>query len=200
MYNLEEAPTKPVTLPIIRLRTPPDVERDLKLQAQRLIEIRTVKAGAEAWQAIGKAESFECWKKIGAALSVGKQHALNVSGANQAWGQNYSREFCKWMKENRFDKMPKSLRSIAIEMHENIDAITRWRSTLTDKQRQRLDGPLQNVRRWRRETANGTKRVEDAQKAAAAAWRRFMRCVNKLSAKDAMPLWQTVQAEAAVHA
>jgi hypothetical protein len=202
MFNLthEDAPRKPVTLPIVRLRACPDVEHDLKIQAQRFIEIRTVKAGAEAWQAIDKAESFEAWKKIGAALSVGKQHALNVTGANRAWGQHYSREFCKWMTENHFSKMPKSLRSVAIELHENIDAITAWRSTLPERQRQRLNGPQQNLRRWRKETADKVQHVEDMQKAAAAAWRRFMRCVNKLSAEDAMPLWQTVQAEAAVHA
>jgi len=46
----------------------------------------------------------------------------------------------------------KSLRSVAIELHENIDAIEQWRTTLTDKQRRRLRGPLQNVRRWKRET------------------------------------------------
>ena len=31
-------------------------------------------------------ESFESWKLIGAALSVGKAHALHVNGANAAAG------------------------------------------------------------------------------------------------------------------
>jgi len=30
---------------------------------------------------------IEAWKRIGAALTIGKAHALRVTGANQAWGQ-----------------------------------------------------------------------------------------------------------------
>jgi len=72
---------------------------------------------------IGNAESFESWKAIGKVLCVGKHHALRVASVNQAWGQNYSRAFGGWMKEHHFDKMPKSVRSYAIEMYENIAAI-----------------------------------------------------------------------------
>jgi hypothetical protein len=191
---------KPVTLPIVKLRSVPDDARDIKLQAQRLLEVRVVKSGLQAWQNIVEAETFESWKKIGAALSVGKQHALAVSGANAPWGRNYCKALNEWTKRNGFGAMKASTRSVAIAMNEHIAEITAWRVTLPERQRQRLNGPQQNVRRWRRETANGSKRVEDAQKAAAAAWRKFVRCVDKLSAEDAMPLWQTVQAEAAVHA
>jgi hypothetical protein len=187
---------KPVTVAPIKLRAVPHDERDIKLQAQRLLEVRTVKAGAQAWQAITTVETFDSWKKIGAALHVGKQHALVLTGANRPWGSNYSRALCEWMKANHFDRMPSSLRSVAIEMHEHIAEITAWRSTLPERQRQRLNGPQQNVRRWRRETADKVQRVEDAQKAASAAWRRFMRCVDKLSAEDALPLWQTARTQA----
>jgi hypothetical protein len=38
------------------------------------------------------------WKIIGAALAIGKAHALRVTGANRAWGRNYSRAFCDWMR------------------------------------------------------------------------------------------------------
>jgi hypothetical protein len=34
-----------------------------------------------------KAESFEGWRAIGAALAVGKALALRVTGANAAWGE-----------------------------------------------------------------------------------------------------------------
>jgi hypothetical protein len=49
---------------------------------------------------------------------------------------------------------------------------------------------LQNVRRWRRETADSIKRVENAQKAASAAWRRFVACVGALSPEQAAPIRQ----------
>jgi hypothetical protein len=184
-------PAPPVTLPTVKLR---DVggysENEIKAAARRFVEVRTVKLGLDAWQSITKAETFEAWKRIGLALSIGKQHALRVTGANQAWRQHYSREFGGWMKEHGFDKMPKPTRSVAIEFHENIDAIAAWRATLTERQRQRLCGPLQNVRRWRRETADRVKRIEDAQKTASAAWSRFVRCVEALPQEQAAPLWR----------
>jgi hypothetical protein len=85
-----------------------------------------------------KAESFDGWKAIGAALAVGKRHALRVTGANAAWGCNYSREFNAWMKRHGFDAMAKSVRSVAIELHQNAKAIETWRATLPERQRRRL--------------------------------------------------------------
>jgi hypothetical protein len=38
--------------------------------------MRTIRACRDAWEQIGKAESFSSWKSIGAALSIGKTHAL----------------------------------------------------------------------------------------------------------------------------
>jgi hypothetical protein len=103
-----------------------------------------------------KAESFEGWRAIGAALAVGKAHALRVTGANAAWGRNYSREFSDWIKRHGFDAMAKSVRSVAIELHENAKAIEAWRATLPEQQRRRLVHPLSNVRRWRAATqSNG---------------------------------------------
>ena len=46
-----------------------------------------IRAGRDAWEAIGKAESFEAWKRIGAARAIGKAHALGVTGANSARGE-----------------------------------------------------------------------------------------------------------------
>jgi hypothetical protein len=78
--------------------------------------------------------------------------------------------------------------SVAIEMHENISAIERWRATLTDKQRRRLAGPLQNVRRWKRENGQCVPKP-DALAKAEAAWRRFVSCVEALPPEQAAPLW-----------
>ena len=97
----------------------------------------------------------------------------------QAWGRRLlTGAFCDWMKEHHFDRMPKSVRSVAIELHENIHAIEQWRTTLTEKQRRRLQGPLQNVRRWKREIGQVQSKRCDAVAKAEAAWRRFVSCVN----------------------
>jgi hypothetical protein len=125
---------KPVTLPAVELDDI-DIEREAKEAAARVAERRLVRRGLDAWREINKAESFDGWKAIGAALAVGKAHALRVTGANAAWGRNYSREFSDWIKRHGFDSTANSVRSVAIELHENAKAIETWRATLPEKQR-----------------------------------------------------------------
>src|SRR5262245_51505813 len=123
-----------VTLPAFTFKVG-NHERETREDEQHRATIKVIKQGQDAWGKITEAESFEAWKKIGAALSIGKAHALRVTGANQAWGQHYSREFCIWMNNHGFSKMLKSTRSHAIDMFENIEAIERWRAMLSDKER-----------------------------------------------------------------
>jgi len=46
-------------------------------------------------------------------------------------------------------------RSYAIELHENLKAITKWRATLPERQRRRLIGAQANVKRWRASLNHG---------------------------------------------
>ncbi len=170
---------------------------DPKAVAEQISTMRTIRAGRDAWRAIDKAQSFEAWRSIGAALAIGKAHALRVTGANRAAGQHYCREFGKWVKENGFDHMPKSTRSHAIEMFENIAAIEAWRANLPEKQRRRLGGPQINVRLWRASTVNGNgKCLQDLKREAMRAWRRFVSCVRLLPPDQAAPLWKCIVIEA----
>ena len=95
----------PITRPPINLR-PLDTKTIEAEAREAQARVRTIRAGRDAWEAINKAQSFDGWKAIGAALAVGKRHALKVSGASQAWGRNYSREFSDWIKAHSFEKMP----------------------------------------------------------------------------------------------
>jgi hypothetical protein len=100
------------------------------------------------------------------------------------------------MKQHGFDKMAKSVRSVAVELHENANAIEAWRATLSDKRRQRLIHPLSNVRRWRASLNHGNgKCPADLKRDAMAAWRRFVCCVRLLPEDQAAPLWQAALAE-----
>jgi hypothetical protein len=59
----------PVTLPALQL---PDINKEIIADEARAIaagiaERRVIRAGRDAWEAIGKAETFEAWKAIGAA-------------------------------------------------------------------------------------------------------------------------------------
>ncbi len=158
--------------------------------------VRTIRAGRDDWEQIGRAQSFDAWKAIGAALSIGKRHALKVTGANAARGRNYSREFGLWLQRFGFESMPKSVRSVAIELHEHIGAIEQWRMTLPERQRRRLIHPLSVTRRWRAATGQfQAQRFRDAKWEAQHHWQRFCACLQALPADQAAPLWQAAQAE-----
>lgn len=122
----EQRERRPVSLPKLAWLSDTAQQQDIEERAERFKQHRTIRRGLEAWNAIDKAESFEGWRAIGAALAVGKHHALKVTGANAAWGRNYSRAFSEWMKQHGFDKMAKSVRSVAVELHENANAIEAW--------------------------------------------------------------------------
>ena len=99
-----------------------------------------------------------------------------------------------------FAGMQKSVRSVAIELAENIEAIEQWRSTLDERTRRRLVHPLSNVRRWRAATARGNgKCPADLRRDARAAWARFCALTMELPVDEARPLWQSVAAEATTH-
>jgi hypothetical protein len=180
----------PITLPKLDL---PDIDEiEAKEVAARFAELRTIREGLDRWRELDRINS-SCagWLKIGAALRIGKQRALYVTGANAPWGRNYSREFGQWMIEHGFGHMPKAVRSVAIELVENEQAISTWRDTLSEKQRQRLRHPLSITRRWRAETQPNDKPPPNLRK-ATIAWRRFTACMGKLPPSEAAQLKATV--------
>jgi hypothetical protein len=93
------------------------------------------------------------------------------------------------------NRLPKSTRCVAIELHENAKAIEAWRTTPPERQRRRLVHPLSNVR-WRAATQDNG-RCPDLKRDAKAAWARFCACTKALPAEQAAPLWATAQAQAA---
>lgn len=101
---------KPVTLPVFQFK---EFDREAVAKKAR-IGTRTIKAGLAAWEAIGDANRFENWKRIGAALAIGKTYTLRVTGANAAWGKTYRSVFGQWMKNRGFGSMRPSERSYAI--------------------------------------------------------------------------------------
>jgi len=191
LNDLGEQIGRPVTLPPLKLLPIDDVAERREL-AERLAQERTVRVGRDAWIKIANCQSFDQWRKIGAALSVGKQHALKVSGASEPWGRNYTHAFSRWAKARGFKNMAASVRSVAIELYENLPAIEAWRATLSEKQRRSLIHPLSNVRRWRAATTYGGKSPADYKMEAVAAWKKFVSCVAMLPTDQAAPLWQMV--------
>jgi hypothetical protein len=193
----EERELVPVTLPKLAWLNGTVQHQDIEDGATRFAEYRTIRAGRDAWEEINRAESFESWKAIGKALAVGREHALKATGANAPMGRRYSLAFSEWAKRHGFAGMQKSVRSVALELYANIEAITAWRDGLPERQRKRLVHPLSNVRRWRASLNRNAKCRSDLKRDAMAAWRRFVSCVRTLPPDQAITLWQAVSAEAA---
>jgi hypothetical protein len=186
----DEAERPPVSLAKVTL---PEAIEDNR---GRFLQFRTIKLGYEAWQAIDKAESFEAWCRIGAALSIGKAEALRTTGANRAAGQYYCQAFHRWIVDHGFGTMPHSDRSHTIALHENLAAITAWRDGLPEHKRKHLNTAQAIVKRWRASLDRGTDKCPaDLKRDAVAAWRRFCACLEALPADQAAQVWRTVSAE-----
>jgi hypothetical protein len=99
-------------------------------------------------------------------------------------------------KQHGFVGIQKSVRSVTLKLHANIEAITAWRNGLPEWQRKRLVHPLSVTRRWRTSLNHGNgKCPQDLKRDAMAAWRRFVSCVRSLPADQAAPLWEIALVE-----
>jgi hypothetical protein len=191
----EEMYARPVTLPPLKL-LPIDDAAERRELAERLAEQRTIRAGRDAWEAINKAESFDGWKTIGAALAIGREYALRATGADAPMGRRYSWTFSAWCRRHGFGKMSPATRSWALALHENLAAITAWRDGLPSGRGRRPPvNPQSCVKGWQRsQHGNGhqNKGSDTTFVSAVAAWRRFLCCVAGLSPADQAAMWAIV--------
>jgi hypothetical protein len=95
----EERELAPVTLPKLAFMAEHD-DTDIQEAAERLSTMRVIRVGRDALETLNKAQSYDSWLKVGAALSIGKQWVLTTSGANCAWGSVYSKTFNRWLAEH----------------------------------------------------------------------------------------------------
>jgi hypothetical protein len=100
-----------------------------------------VNAGKAAWQQVHRATSFDRWKTIALAVSVGRQQALRTAGVNAPHGAKYSRAFHAWLDQNGFGEMAYGLRAKCCTLAENLPSIEQWRSTLSEVKRSTLNNP-----------------------------------------------------------
>ena len=196
---VDNRPPVPVTVPALEFLKAPLVDDGAERRevADKFAEYRIVRAGVECWQAIGRAESFEAWVKIGKALQIGRDYSLKTTGANRPMGQTYCKAFSAWIDQHGFCGIEKSVRSAVLDLVEHLAEIEAWRLTLSEKRQRQLKHPLSNVAAWRKATpqAKGT----DLHRAAALAWQRFRSCLERLPAAEAQPLWRLIAAEVTIH-
>jgi hypothetical protein len=182
-----ELSQRPISMPHFNL-APLDDSEERKELARKLAEARTVRAGAEAWAQMARAQSFTAWVAVGRALSIGKQHCLHATGARNTRDRRYCLAFSKWMKACGFTGITPSVRSHAIEVFEHLQDIETWRKNLSDRQRRRLIHPLAVLRRWRAATMPEGKSLTHLRCDARAALKHFLTCLRKLPTNEASML------------
>jgi hypothetical protein len=192
----EERQLVPVSLPRLVSLDGTAPEYDAEDRGEKFAEYRVIRRGIEAWEAIGKTQSFDNWVTVGRALLVGRKTALAQSGANSPAGQLYSKAFCAWAEQYGFTAMKASTRSVAIELAEHESEIRAWRSGLPSRQQRRLIHPLSVTRRWRAATQSNGKAPRDIRREALHHWRRFVGCLRSLPAGEVVSLWEAAFAEA----
>ena len=109
-----------------------------------------VALGRAAWGRIKEAsrKSWGDWKLLGAALLVGKKHALNVANKFRPEGSKYNKAFGDWCQVHGLDEIDKSDRGKLLKIMENIDEIEKWRAKLPEGKRVQLNHPSSVWRAW----------------------------------------------------
>jgi hypothetical protein len=192
----KEMHLRPVTMP--RFNLPPlDLESEFREAAAKVAERRVIRAGLDAWRAIGKAGSFEQFKIIGTALLIGRDHALRATGLNAPHGRRYSLAFREWLTAHGFGGMPNTTRKRIVTLTENAAAIEAWRATLPQCERDRIGNAEHMIRRWQASLKNGHgKCLAYVRRDAIVGWRKFVSSIAMLPADQAAPLWAMVKAAA----
>jgi hypothetical protein len=96
-----------------------------------------------------KEKSWGDWLKVGEALQVGREWAMNQAGTNRPDGKGYNVAFSEWLQKYKLDDMDKGDRSRLFSVMDNLGQIEEWRKTLPLNQRLSLNHPNAVVRKWK---------------------------------------------------
>ena len=110
---------------------------------------RACRQGTQAWQRLKKEKSWMDWLKVGEALQVGREWAMNQAGNNRPEGKGYNTAFGEWLAKYKLDHMDKGDRSRLFSVMDNLPSIEGWRQTLTLTERLKLNHPNAVLRKWK---------------------------------------------------
>jgi hypothetical protein len=81
---------------------------------------RVARQGTEAWRRLKKEKNWNDWLKVGEALQVGREWAMNQAGTNQPQGKAYNMAFGEWLQRYKLDDMDKGDRSRLFSVMDNL--------------------------------------------------------------------------------
>jgi len=110
---------------------------------------RVSRLGTEAWKRLKKTKDYNDWLKVGEALIVGREWAMNQAQTNKPEGKAYNMAFGEWMERYKIDDMDKGDRSRLFEVMAALPMIEEWRRTLTLTERLKLNHPNAVLRKWK---------------------------------------------------
>jgi hypothetical protein len=110
---------------------------------------RVSRLGSEAWTRLKKCKDYNDWLKVGEALLVGREWAMNQAQTNKPEGKCYNLCFSKYLQRYKLDDMDKGDRSRLFQMMDALPQIEEWRRTLPLTERLKLNHPNAILRNFK---------------------------------------------------
>jgi hypothetical protein len=105
--------------------------------------------GSEAWKRLKKCKDYNDWLKVGEALLVGREWAMNQAQTNKPEGKGYNLCFSEYLQRYKLDDMDKGDRSRLFKMMDALPQIEIWRRTLALTERLKLNHPNAVLRKFK---------------------------------------------------
>jgi len=96
-----------------------------------------------------KCKDYNDWLKVGEALLVGREWAMNQAQTNKPQGKGYNLCVSECLERYRIDDMDKGDRSRLFQMMDALPKIEEWRRTLTLTERLKLNHPNAILRKFK---------------------------------------------------
>ena len=111
-----------------------------------------VALGREEWLRLKEDApvTWDKWRKIGAAVYIGRQETMAAVGAKKPKGKKYNVRFGHWLQLNGFDDIDSGDRGKLLRIMENLSAVEAWRATLSEADRLRWNHPYSVWTAWKR--------------------------------------------------
>lgn len=110
---------------------------------------RVCRQGTEAWRRLKREKSWGDWLKVGEALQVGREWAMNWAARNKPEGKAYTIALTEWLTKYKLDDMDKGDRSRLYAVMDNLPMIEEWRQRLTITERLKFNHPNAVLRKWK---------------------------------------------------
>jgi hypothetical protein len=126
---------------------------DLVATKSPISKSEVLRQGVEAMERLSsnRSRDWADWRKVLAALGIGRHTAMLEAGANQPRGHGYCTAFARWLRCNEaFAAIDQADRKRMFDVLDNLEAVEEWRASLGTSQQSKWNHPVIVLREWRR--------------------------------------------------